>query len=53
MGRKMTKYDSTNDIFMNTLGKKGIKCKIQRDRPIKKNIFINTIQTISKKERGN
>ena len=47
MGRKMTKYDSTNDIFMNTLGKKGTKCKIQRDRPIKKNKFINTIRGIS------
>ena len=43
----MTKYDSTNDIFMNTLGKKCTKCKIQRDRHIKKNKFINTIKGIS------
>ena len=47
MGRKMTKYDSTNDIFMNTLGKKGTKCKKQRNRDIKKNRFINTIKGIS------
>jgi len=51
MGRKMTKYDSTNDIFMNTLGKKGTKCKIQRNRDIKKNRFINTIKSI--KNNGN
>ena len=43
----MTKYDSTNDIFMNTLGKKGAKCKKQRNRDIKKNRFINTIKGIS------
>ena len=43
----MTKYDSTNDIFMNTLGKKGTKCKKQRNRDIKKNRFINTIKGIS------
>ena len=47
----MTKYDSTNDIFMNTLGKKGTKCKIQRNRDIKKNRFINTIKSI--KNNGN
>ena len=47
----MTKYDSTNDIFINTLGKKGTKCKIQRNRPMKKNKFINTIKTI--KQNGN
>ena len=51
MGRKMTKLDNANKLFLHTLGNQVGRAKIQRNRDIKKNKFINTIQTISKKEK--
>ena len=51
MGRKMTKLDNTNKLFLHTLGNQVGRAKIQRNRDIKKNRFMNTIQTISKKQK--
>jgi len=51
MGRKMTKLDNSNKLFLHTLGNQVGRAKIMRIRDIKKNRFINTIQTISKKEK--
>ena len=46
MGRKMTKLDNSNKLFLHTLGNQVGRAKIMRIRDIKKNKFINTIQTI-------
>ncbi len=51
MGRKMTKLDNANKLFLHTLGNQVGRAKIQRNRDIKKNRFMNTIQTISKKTK--
>ena len=51
MGRKMTKLDNSNKLFLHTLGNQVGRAKIQRNRDIKKNRFMNTIQTISKKTK--
>ena len=51
MGRKMTKLDNSNKLFLHALGNQVGRAKIQRNRDIKKNKFINTIQTISKKTK--
>ena len=51
MGRKMTKLDNSNKLFLHTLGNQVGRAKIQRNRDIKKNKFINTIYTISKKQK--
>ena len=51
MVRKMTKLDNSNKLFLHTLGNHVGRAKIMRIRYIKKNKFINTIQTISKKTK--
>ena len=51
MGRKMTRLDNSNKLFLHTLGNQVGRAKIQRNRDIKKNRFLNTIQTISKKTK--
>ena len=51
MGRKMTKLDNSNKLFLHTLGNQVGRAKIQRNRDIKKNRFMNTIKGI--KENGN
>ena len=51
MGRKMTKLDNSNKLCLHTLGNHVGRAKIQRNRDIKKNKFINTIHTISKKQK--
>ena len=51
MGRKMTKLDNSNKLFLHTLGNQVGRAKIQRIRDIKKNKFINTIKGI--KQNGN
>ena len=51
MGRKMTKLDNSNKLFLHTLGNQAGRAKIMRIRDIKKNRFMNTIKGI--KENGN
>ena len=51
MGRKITKLDNTNKLFLHTLGNQVGRAKIMRIRDIKKNKFINTIKGI--KQNGN
>ena len=36
MGRKMTKLDNSNKLFLHTLGNQVGRAKIQRNRDIKK-----------------
>ena len=47
----MTKLDNTNKLFLHTLGNQVGRAKIMRIRDIKKNRFMNTIQSISKKTK--
>tara|TARA_Y100000592_G_scaffold4852_1_gene6913 strand:- start:375 stop:524 length:150 start_codon:yes stop_codon:yes gene_type:complete len=49
MGRKMTKFDNTNDLFLHCLGEEVSRARVVRHRPIKKNKFINTIKGIKQK----
>ena len=49
MGRKMTKLDNSNKLFLHTLGNQVGKAKIMRIRDIKKNRFMNTIKDIKQK----
>tara|TARA_Y100000996_G_scaffold341268_1_gene278498 strand:+ start:1110 stop:1259 length:150 start_codon:yes stop_codon:yes gene_type:complete len=49
MGRKMTKLDNSNKLFLHTLGNQVGKAKILRIRDIKKNRFMNTIKDIKQK----
>ena len=47
----MTKLDNSNKLFLHTLGNQVGIAKIMRIRDIKKNRFMNTIQSISKKTK--
>ena len=49
MGRKMTKLDNSNKLFLHTLGNQVGKAKILRIRDIKKNRFMKTIKDIKQK----
>ena len=49
MGRKMTKLDNSNKLFLHTLGNQVGRAKIMRIRDIKKNKFIKTIKGIKQK----
>ena len=44
----MSKLDNSSKLFLHTLGNQVGRAKIQRNRDIKKNRFINTIKGIKK-----